>query len=189
MLLWYSLAGKLADFMRGSATSLECGTVHNGEPVADPFVLVTRNTDPEADHVRPIGLLRQYARYLAPQAGLFAADTRTIASTWLRNTLLNLLILITFLGAALLTPRIATFVLLHLHAFVPWLSQGWDSLGAAVRGGLLWAGCVLIGKYKLATFGLQRDKLKSRTRGDDDSQVFRRILSRSLCWGHSSKSP
>jgi hypothetical protein len=141
---------------------------------------------------------------------LFAADTWTIASTWLRNTLLNLLILITFLGAALLTPRIATFVLLHLHAFVSWLSHGWDSLGAAVRGALLpitphkwdqvlfdhhafvhelwiylgvalggallWAGCVLIGKHNLATFGLQRDKLKSRTRGDDDSHVVSRIL-------------
>src|SRR5437763_9811660 len=37
----------------------------------------------------PIDFLRDYSNYLAPQAGLFTADSWTIAAVWLRNTLLN----------------------------------------------------------------------------------------------------
>jgi hypothetical protein len=51
--------------------------------------------------------LRQYSRYLAPQAGVFNADTWTIFAVWLRNALLVQTILICFLSALLLLPRFA----------------------------------------------------------------------------------
>jgi hypothetical protein len=56
---------------------------------------------PQADEVRPIRWLRMYSNYLAPKGGAFATDTWTMATTWLRNTLLNQLIIVLALGAVL----------------------------------------------------------------------------------------
>jgi hypothetical protein len=194
--------------MQGSAASLQeryClnpgSAKEENVPKPDQFNLVTRNTDPEADHVRPMQLLRFYSRYLAPQAGLFAADTWTIAATWARNTLLNLLILMTFLGAVLLLPRIATFVLLHfplitasafaflrtilaptglipfLARHVPHLKEWKDfSITLAIGALLLWFGCYRIGKYNLATFGPHKDRRRAPTQGFNDVGVVNRIV-------------
>lgn len=61
--------------------------------------------DPDDDRVQPIQFLRRYSNYLTPQSGFFSADTWTMVSIWLRNTFLNLLILVTFLTGVLLIPR------------------------------------------------------------------------------------
>ena len=45
-------------------------------------------------HPEPIRWLRRYSNYLTPEKGLFTADTWVAIATWLRNTLLNQLILI-----------------------------------------------------------------------------------------------
>ena len=37
----------------------------------------------------PVTFLRQYSNYLTPQLGFFSADTWTLVTTWVRNTLLN----------------------------------------------------------------------------------------------------
>lgn len=165
--------------LRGNATTLrrdpECPErrrpAPDSAPVPEPYEWVTRDIDPAADHVRPVRLLREYASYLAPKTGL-SADTLTILSTWLRNTLLNLLILLTLLGAVLLTPRIATYTLLHLHHCAPYMG----GLGAL----LLWIGCYLIADRNLATFGSDRPRYKTTsqqpTRGDDDPTVVKLIL-------------
>ncbi len=54
-----------------------------------------------------ISFLRKYSNYLAPNPGLFSVDTWVIGSIWLRNVLLNQLILL---------PAIASFVLMALIA-------------------------------------------------------------------------
>jgi len=54
---------------------------------------------PESD---PIAFLRKYSNYLAPRLGLFSPDFWTIESVWVRNMLLNLLILIPFLAGCVL---------------------------------------------------------------------------------------
>jgi hypothetical protein len=185
LISWIKRRGSVAsvqESMRGSATELRRGndcperrTAPGDAPVPDKFALVTRNSDPEADHVRPIRLLRQYARYLAPRAGLLEADTWTIVATWARNTTLNFLILTAFLGAALLAPRIATFTLLHLHTFVQAAYPGWGFKAVVLLGGvLLLIGCWLIGWGNLATLVPHRTKHKKR--GYDDSDVVKRIL-------------
>jgi hypothetical protein len=145
----------------------------DGPAKPEPYKLVGRNSDPDADHVRPMQLLRFYSRYLAPQAGLFAADSWTIAATWMRNTSLNLLILTTFLGAALLLPRVVTFALFRL----PMAGNTWGEFFfiRGIGGGLLAIACFLIGYYNLATFGPHRER-KTSTRGFDDFQVVSRIL-------------
>jgi hypothetical protein len=55
---------------------------------------------------RPIQFLREYSNYLTPRTGFFSADTWTMGVTWLRNTLLNQLILVIALAGLLLIPRV-----------------------------------------------------------------------------------
>jgi hypothetical protein len=61
--------------------------------------------DPQDERVAPIRFLRRYSSYLTPQSGLLSADTWTMANIWLRNTSLNLLVLMLALSAVLLAPH------------------------------------------------------------------------------------
>lgn len=67
---------------------------------------------PEPDnlgtHPEPIRWLRRFTNYLTPQRGLFTADTWVAATTWLRNTLLNQIILILGLLFLVLLPHLLT---------------------------------------------------------------------------------
>jgi len=138
---------------------------------------VTRNTDPHADHIRPIRLLRDYARYLAPQAGLVSADSWTIATTWFRNTFLNFVILILLFGAVLLLPRVAVFVLLHLRVFAG-LTPTWRDAGIALAVAsipILW-GCWRIGSKNIRTFGPYPRPANQVARGYNDGEVVSQII-------------
>jgi hypothetical protein len=59
----------------------------------------------------PIGHLRDYNSYLSPRLGALSADTWTLAATVLRNLLLNWMVLIPLLMAALMVPRLYLSVL------------------------------------------------------------------------------
>jgi hypothetical protein len=65
------------------------------------------NEEPE-----PIHHVRSYSRYLSPYVGFLSADTWTLVAIYLRNTIINLSILITFFG---------TFILLS-HLLVWWFA-------------------------------------------------------------------
>jgi len=52
----------------------------------------------------PVAWLRQYCSYLAPRRGVFSVDTWTIVVTYIRNLLLNTLILIPFLATIIALP-------------------------------------------------------------------------------------
>jgi hypothetical protein len=54
----------------------------------------------------PVSFLRQYSNYLTPRLGFFSADTWTLVTTWVRNTLLNQTVLVLFLATALLVPHV-----------------------------------------------------------------------------------
>jgi hypothetical protein len=62
-----------------------------------------------------VTFLRQYSNYLTPRAGLFTADTWTFLATYLRNTILNLLILSLFLAALLIVPRLWVSIVLYFE--------------------------------------------------------------------------
>lgn len=55
-----------------------------------------------------IGFLREYSNYLTPRKGFLGADTWTAIAIYLRNLLLNLSVLILFIAAILLVPRVVT---------------------------------------------------------------------------------
>ena len=54
----------------------------------------------------PIQFLRRYSNYLTPRVGLFSVDTWTLICTYARNTLLNMSLLIAWLGILFLLPRV-----------------------------------------------------------------------------------
>ncbi|HWN43799.1 MAG TPA: hypothetical protein VNW71_16350 [Thermoanaerobaculia bacterium] len=69
--------------------------------------LAESQSDPEAPEAAPIRALRQYSNYLTPRLGLLSGDTWTVASIVLRNLLLNLLVMLPLLAAALAVPLLA----------------------------------------------------------------------------------
>lgn len=63
----------------------------------------------EHQEPRQIRFLREYSNYLTPRLGILGADTWTAVAIYLRNVLLNQLILILFLLVGLLLPYLAVW--------------------------------------------------------------------------------
>ncbi len=81
--------------------------------------------DPEP---QPVRHLREYSNYLSPRRGLTSADGWTIASLYTRNLMLNLLVLVPIIAAALAIPRFFS-LLLHWSAaehFTPATLLNWN---------------------------------------------------------------
>src|SRR3954469_11608417 len=100
-----------------------------------------KKVDPEP---RPLRHLRAYSNYMSPKLGFLSADTWTMASMYVRNLLLNLLVLIPILAAVLAIPRMFSMLLRHdtqiVHGFIPHtlliiavaaLAAGFGYLGAS----------------------------------------------------------
>jgi len=68
-----------------------------------------------ADEPEQIRFLRSYSNYLTPKTGLLSTDTLAGIATYLRNFILNLVILSTGLGAILLLPRVAAYLGVYLQ--------------------------------------------------------------------------
>ena len=62
----------------------------------------------QSQHADPIRWLRQYSNYLTPQLGPFSADIWVTITTWLRNTILNQIILVAGLLFLMLLPHLLT---------------------------------------------------------------------------------
>ena len=79
-----------------------CIHAHGGDVAAVEAMLAPAAGSAEAPAVR---FLRQYSNYLSPRGGMFSADTWTLIGTYVRNTGLNLAMLVAWLCALLLLPR------------------------------------------------------------------------------------
>jgi hypothetical protein len=187
LIAWIKRRGSVASVqqsLRGSASHIRLGPAcpsrrreDSVSDFTDALGTVTHNSDPRADHVRPVRLLREYSRYLAPQAGFLSADSWTIVSTWLRNTVLNLGVLALFLGAILLLPRIVIFILLHARVFAADDPGPWHVFTAiAIASVPILVGCLLIGKRNLKSFGPYQRQKDQTSRGDDDGNIVWGII-------------
>jgi Patatin-like phospholipase len=67
-----------------------------------------RKLNPEPE---PLRHLREYSNYLSPRLGILSADSWTLGSLYLRNLLLNLLVLVPIMALALAVPRALSFAL------------------------------------------------------------------------------
>lgn len=94
----------------------------------DKVIAALAQKTPEARRQEPyqVRFLRDYSNYLTPRVGLFSIDTWSIIGTYLRNLLLNWLVLIPLLFTFLLLPRFLVFLTV--------------TAGAGAGNWLLWAG-------------------------------------------------
>ena len=101
--------------------------------LAQPCGAARPNPEPEQ-----IQNLRSYSNYLSPRLGLLSADSWTLAGTYLRNLLLNWMVIIPLLAAALTVPWIYTAILMMNpppYSFLPlWLGAGCIVIGVAYMG-------------------------------------------------------
>jgi hypothetical protein len=91
------------------------------------------STAPAAAEPAEVTWLRRYSSYLAPKVGLFSLDSLTLITTWSRNFLLNLVVLLSFLTCALLLPYL-------LIPVVRWTSVHHTAFGYAS----LWMGLLVL---------------------------------------------
>jgi len=122
-------------------------------------------TEPEP---QPIRHLRQFSNYLTPRLGLFSADTWTLIGTYLRNLLLNWLVFLPLIVAALAIPRVA----------VSLLRIEWSPAGLT---GWLLAGAVLCG-VAIAYGAMQRPALQQSLRRRSNFWARRRDQPGFLTW-------
>ncbi len=60
-----------------------------------------KSPDPSGEELNPIKWLRMYSNYLAPNSSIMSVDSWTFGITWLRNTLLNQVVIFLFFLAVL----------------------------------------------------------------------------------------
>nr|WP_307728025.1 patatin-like phospholipase family protein [Massilia terrae] len=85
--------------------------------------MLTPGAAGEAVEAEPaeIQFLRQYSNYLSPRSGMFSADAWTLIGIYVRNTGLNLAMLLAWLCALLLLPRFAVWAVNGIvGASAPW---------------------------------------------------------------------
>ncbi|MCC2974200.1 patatin-like phospholipase family protein [Massilia sp. IC2-476] len=103
-----------------------------------------------------IRFLRLYTNYLSPRGGMFSADTWTLIGTYIRNTGLNLTMLVAWLCALLLLPRAAVWA---VHRIVdpggPW----------AVYADLAWMTGVMLFLFAVFCIALSVSSKPSGSRG------------------------
>jgi glycerophosphoryl diester phosphodiesterase len=97
-----------AEQKRIETKELELGSARIGPDVMAEIqrrLSPARSPNPMDEHVRPIRFLREYSNYLTPKTGFLSSDTWTMIGIYLRNTLLNQVIIVSLFAAALLIPR------------------------------------------------------------------------------------
>ena len=92
--------------------------------------------EPEAE---PIRRIREYSNYLDPKTGLLSVDVWSLISTVARNLLLNWLVLVPLLAAALLLPRL--YYAMTMLGTQDWIDRDdlfwWSTWLVLVGSGLL----------------------------------------------------
>ncbi|MCI0488000.1 MAG: patatin-like phospholipase family protein [Blastocatellia bacterium] len=108
--------------------------------------------EPEA---APVSHLRSYSNYLSPKLGLLSADTWTLVATVGRNLILNWLVLIPLLLAALFVPRLSVSVIRwHPPDWVLWITP-------AVSFLLVVVALVYVGLYRPSLKERRSERLES----------------------------
>lgn len=66
----------------------------------------SKSPNPMGEEVRPVRWLRMFSNYFAPNKGIMTVDSWTVGVTWLRNTLLNQVVIFSILFAILIATRL-----------------------------------------------------------------------------------
>ena len=88
-----------------------------------------RSSKLEHETPRPLRFLREYSNYLTPRLGFLGADTWAAAAIYIRNLMLNQLILVLFLSSVLVAAHIVVWVTVVIKR---WPLPVWSGLGAII---------------------------------------------------------
>ncbi len=136
---------------------------------ATVFLSPRKHPTPRPPQKDPISFLRKFSNYLAPSPGLFSTDSWVIGFIWLRNVLLNQLILIPALGAVILAALLLVFGQQLLATTEWWPSVRFPILIAIAFGTLGLASIVIWKNLDLVvrqTF-LEPGELSTTTEADE----------------------
>ncbi len=97
--------GYIGSWLAGWIHKLDAQGAASGMALVETALSPEETPNPQVTQTKPLQFLRRYSNYLTPETGLFSADTWTMIAIWLRNTFLNLLILMAVFAAVLLIPR------------------------------------------------------------------------------------
>ncbi|HTO92899.1 MAG TPA: hypothetical protein VMM80_00965 [Bacteroidota bacterium] len=120
-------------------------------PFAEVLKSLASPGGPREPHA--IGHLRKYSNYLTPRLGLLSADAWTLVSTYLRNLILNLTIILLSAASAVLLPRVL------LYLFGP--AEGLASALYPVAAFIVAALAVSVIAFNLASIDDVRDRLQN----------------------------
>jgi hypothetical protein len=98
----------LAAWIRRESDKHDDATKPGGFDDVNRMLVPPPEPDNQGTRADPIRWLRQYSNYLTPQRGPFSVDTWVAVATWLRNTILNQIILIMGLLFLVLLPHLLT---------------------------------------------------------------------------------
>ncbi len=126
----------------------------------------TTTGDPVDPEPRQIQFLRAYSNYLSPRLGLLSADTWTLAATFLRNMLLNWLVLLPLFITVLMLPRA------YMGGIMSRVPE-WLILGAWLLAG----GCLAVA----TSYGVEDLPSGANMRGRESQFLWRRLLPLLLC--------
>jgi hypothetical protein len=88
LISWINRAGRGVSEVQEQLGNYQCAR-QPGEQIAEP---------------KQVSFLRDYSNYMTPRLGIFGADTWAAIATYLRNVLLNQIILVALLGAIIVVP-------------------------------------------------------------------------------------
>lgn len=109
--------------------------------VLSPVKKVEECLNAEEDAKHPITFLRRFSNYLTPKVGFLSADTWTVGTIYLRNTLLNLVMLVAAFAVVLLIPR-----LIHPAIYHPSTGSLWPAITVGLGAVLGVVAMIFIGR-------------------------------------------
>ena len=106
----------------------------------------TKSSDPLAEEVRPVRWLRMFSNYLSPNSSIMSVDAWTVGVTWLRNTLINQVVLL--------------LILLTVLSFINLMFRVWAILKSeqvhfTIQNVLVYSSVIMIVGVILATAGMR----------------------------------
>jgi len=122
-----------------------------------------RPEQPMSPEPEPVRHLRSYSRYMSPKPGFLSADTWTLVGIFLRNLLLNWLVLLPMMAAVLMFPRVSTAVIMAVPFPHQARASAW-ALGVALALGWMAIAYIIANRPSLADVSPPRSRLDRRFR-------------------------
>ena len=117
--------------------------------------------DPLDPEPKPVDRTREFSNYLTPRKGLFSGDSWAVVAIVLRNLLLNWLVLLPVIGAALMIPQ-AAYVITASRAYGTIVGEPWSTAAS-------WA-AMAVGLASSVATNWMRTERRGRALSPDDAE-------------------